>query len=558
MALVECVPNISEGRDRAIIDAVTAEIDRTEGCTLLDVDPGQATNRTVITFVGTPDAAVEGAFRLIAKAAELIDMSRHSGEHSRMGATDVCPFVPVSGIAMDECVELAKKLGKRVGEELGIPVYLYEYAAQKDDRHNLATVRAGEYEGLERKLRDPEWAPDFGEPKFNARSGATAISARKFLIAYNVNLNTQDKRLANDIALNIREAGRNKRGANGKFVRDENGVPVKQPGLFKHVKAVGWFIEEYKRAQISINFTDWEASSPHAVFDEIRKQAAERGMRVTGSELVGLVPREAVLAAGRYYLEKQGRSLGVPEALIVESAIQSLGLNDITHFDPAEKIIEYRVSGGPARLAGLTITEFIDEVSTESPAPGGGSVAALCGSMGAALASMVANLTVGKKKYEEHWQPMSDMAEKAQSLKDFFVDMIDRDTKAFTGVLAARRLPGKTKEESKARDAAILVAMKDACHVPLETLEKCLDTIALSQIAADRGNKASISDAAVAASCGEAAAESAWYNVVINLNDIVDDTYTTEMRNHADDVLGQVRTSAEKVHDTVKRELGCA
>lgn len=555
MALVECVPNISEGRDPSIIQSVAAEIGQVEGATLLDVDPGKATNRTVITFVGDPEAVLEGAFRVIAKAAELIDMSRHEGEHPRMGATDVCPFIPVSDITMDECAELARRLGERVGRELGIPVYLYEHAATSPERANLATIRAGEYEGLAKKLQDPHWKPDRGDAKFNARAGATMIGARKFLIAYNVNLNSVNKALAHDIALNIREAGRNMRGANGKFVRGADGKPKNQPGLFKDVKAVGWYIDEYQRAQISINFTDHEVSPIHEVFEEIRKQAAERGMRVTGSELVGLIPKSALVSAGLYYLGRQGASLGVPESRVIETAIQSLGLHDLGAFDPQEKVIEYRVGGGSAALAGMTVSHFVDEVSSESPAPGGGSVAALCGSLGAALSSMVANLTVGKKGYEDHWKTMSDIALEAQALKVFFVDMIDRDTDAFTGVLVARRLPNGTSDEKKSRADAILVAMKDASMVPFATLEACLRAMDLAERSAKHGNSAVLSDAAVGALCAEAAAESAWFNVLINIGDIDDPGFVSDLRAKADNVLESVRKQSKSVRDAVRKAI---
>ncbi len=555
MALVECVPNISEGRDRGVIDAVAGEVERIEGCTLLDVDPGAATNRTVITFVGEPEAALEGAFRLISKASELIDMRTHTGEHPRMGATDVCPFVPVSGITMEECAALARRLAERVGSELGIPVYLYEHAAATEERKNLAAVRAGEYEGLEEKLKDPHWAPDCGEATFNARSGATAIGARKFLIAYNINLNTKEKKLATDIALNIREAGRNKRGPDGKFVRDVNGVPIKKPGLFKHVKAVGWYIEEYKRAQISINFTDWEVSPIHAVFDEVCAQAADRGMRVTGSELVGLVPKAAILRAGIHYLEKQGRSVGLPESEIIETAVQSLGLSDLAPFDPAEKIIEYRVGDRFGVLAAMKVRDFVDEVSTESPAPGGGSVAALCGALCGALCAMVANLTVGKKGYEKAWGDMSALAAQAQQLKDFFLEAIDRDTEAFTAVIEAWRLPKKTDAEKEASEKAVLAAMKAASLVPMETLEKCVDVCALAQRSAAAGNRASVSDAAVGACCAEAAAESAWFNVLINLNEISDKDFVAKSRRDADELLEKVRRDSKRVRDSVRDAL---
>jgi len=555
MALVECVPNISEGRDRAVIDAIVGAAEKA-GVTILDVDPGRATNRTVITFVGSPDQVVEGAFLLIAEAAERIDMRKHAGEHPRMGATDVCPFVPVSGVTMEDCAELARRLGKRVGEELDIPVYLYEYAATAPERKNLAWIRQGEYEGLAENITRPERVPDFGKPVFNARAGATAIGARKFLIAYNINLNTLDKKLAHDIALNIREAGRSARGEDGKILRDEDGNTVKQAGLFPHVKAVGWIIEEYRRAQISINFTDYEVSPPHLVFDEVCKQAAERGMRVTGSELVGLIPKNALLAAGTHYLKKQGRSHGVPEPMLIETAVQSLGLSDLYPFKPEEKIIEYRVAPRMGPLASKTITAFADEVSTESPAPGGGSVAALAGALGAALAAMVANLTVGKKGFESAWDGMADLAAKGQELKDFFLRAIDEDTRAFTAVMDASRLPKKTKDEAAAREKAIEKAMKEAALVPLRTLERTDEVVALAAEAADKGNPASVSDAAVAALCAQNAAEGAWFNVIINLGQIADEAFVRETRRRADEVLDRVRSGSEKVRERVRTILG--
>ena len=379
MRLVECVPNFSEGQNQTIIDAIAASIRDSDGAHLLDVDPGKDTNRTVVTFVADYDYVVQAAFNAIQTASRVIDMSKHKGAHSRMGATDVCPFIPVSGdVTMEDCVALANELGRRVGEELGIPVYLYEYAAKTDERKNLATVRSGEYEGLADKLADPHWKPDYGPATFNPKWGATVIGAREFLIAYNVNLNTRDARLANDIALSIREAGRNKRDKNGKFVRDENGVPIKAPGTLKACKAVGWYIEEYKQAQISINLVNYKITPPHMAFDEAKRQAEERGMRVTGSELVGLIPLEAMIQAGEHYLKLQGRSTGVPEKELIRTAIQSLGLEDISPFDPQQKIIEYRVAE-KTELADSSVRDFLDETSIESPVPGGGSVAALMG-----------------------------------------------------------------------------------------------------------------------------------------------------------------------------------
>ncbi|MFH1681184.1 MAG: glutamate formimidoyltransferase, partial [Candidatus Eisenbacteria bacterium] len=470
-------------------------------------------------------------------------------------ATDVCPFVPVSGITMEECAALARRLGKRVGEELGIPVYLYEFAATTPERKNLAWIRQGEYEGLAENIKKKDRVPDFGKAAFNARSGATAIGARKFLIAYNINLNTLDRKLAHDIALNIREAGRSERDEEGKIVRDASGAAVKKPGLFRDVKAVGWIIEEYRRAQISINFTDYEVSPPHLVFDEVCKQAAERGMRVTGSELVGLIPKDALIQAGVHYLKKQGRSHGVPEPMILETAIQSLGLSDLYPFKPEEKVIEYRVASRMGPLASKTIVDFADEVSTESPAPGGGSVAALVGSLGAALAAMVANLTVGKKGFEDAWDEMSGLAAKGQELKDFFLRAIDEDTRAFTAVMDASRLPKKTEEEQAAREKAVETAMKEAALVPLRTLGRTEEVVALAALAAEKGNPASVSDAAVAALCALSAAEGAWFNVIINLGQIADKAFVEETRARADVILENVRSGSERVREAVRNLL---
>ncbi|HXV13122.1 MAG TPA: glutamate formimidoyltransferase, partial [Candidatus Krumholzibacteria bacterium] len=399
MKIVECVPNFSEGRDRGVIDAIVAAIAGVEGAHVLDVDPGRDTNRTVVTFVAPLERAMEAAYRGVAKAAELIDMSKHHGEHPRMGATDVCPFVPLGTTTMEECVALARALGERVGKELGIPVYLYEFAATHDDRRNLASIREGEYEGLPEKLTHAHWKPDFGPAKFNARSGATVIGARKFLIAYNVNLNTRDKKKASDIAFAIREQGRKRRDEHGRFIRDMNGDFVFDAGTLKACKAVGWYIDEYQRAQVSINLTDFDVTPPHVAFEEVARQAAERGLRATGSELVGLVPLAAMRRAGEFYLEKQGASVGVPEPVLVETAIQSLGLRELGGFDPMQKIIEYRVAND-APLASSSLKQFVDLTSTDAPVPGGGSVAALCGSLAASLTAMVANLTFGKKGYE--------------------------------------------------------------------------------------------------------------------------------------------------------------
>ncbi len=542
MKIVECVPNFSEGRDRSVIDGITGEISDTEGAVLLDVDPGANTNRTVVTLVGTPDAVIEAAFRAIKRASELIDMSRHSGEHPRMGATDVCPFVPVSGVTMDDCAEFARRLGKRVGEELRIPVYLYEYAASTPERRNLADVRAGEYEGLPEKLKDPKWKPDFGPAEFNAKSGATVIGAREFLIAYNINLNTRDRKLVNDIALTIREKGRWQRGEDNKIVRDEGGNKVRQPGMFQNCKAIGWYIDEYNRAQISINFTNYKVTPPHLVFDAVRELAAEKGLRVTGSELVGLIPKAAMLEAGRYYLARQGKSTGVPERDLIDVAVMSLGLSDIVPFDPAEKIVEYRVEKA-GELVSRPVTGFVDEVSIDSAVPGGGSVAALCGALSAALSSMVANLTHGKKGYEEVWEEVVGIAERAQKLKDFFVRAVDRDSQAFDAVLAASSLPKTTDEQEQVREEAIQAASIGAAAVPLEVLRETIPALELARRIAEIGNVNSVSDAGVAAQAALTAAVGAAYNVLINLPGIDDEEFVKNSSAEA----GKLRAQAEKI-----------
>ncbi|MDM7916030.1 MAG: glutamate formimidoyltransferase, partial [Candidatus Eisenbacteria bacterium] len=450
--LVECVPNFSEGRDRTVLDAIAREIEGTEGVRLLDVDPGADTNRTVVTFVGPPEAVAEAAFRAIRCASERIDMRQHKGAHPRMGATDVCPFVPVSGVTMEECAALARTLGERVGRELSIPVYLYENAASRPERRSLANIRAGEYEGLSAKLADPEWKPDFGPAKFHERAGATVIGAREFLIAYNVNLNTRDRRLANEIALEIRETGRLAKDSQGRTILDAEGNPVRKEGMLKAVRAVGWTIEEYGRAQVSINLLDFHTTPVHEAFEACVEVGRRLGLRVTGSELVGLIPLEAVRMAGRYYLARQGKSTGVPDSELVHIAVRSLGLDEISPFDPAKKIIEYRVREGQKFLVDRTVRGLVDELSTDSPAPGGGSVAALCGSLAAALAAMVANLTIGKKGFEDAREEMNRIAVEGQRLKDLYLEEIDRDSNAFDAVMAANRLPKKTPEEQAKRE----------------------------------------------------------------------------------------------------------
>lgn len=557
MRLVECVPNFSEGRDRGVIDQITAEFDNAQGVELVDVDPGEATNRTVVTVIGRPEPMVEAAFRAIKRAAELIDMRKHEGAHPRMGATDVCPFVPVSGITMEECAELAQRLGKRVGEELGIWVYLYDQAARKEEWRNLANVRQGEYEGLKDRVGDPNWKPDFGPQAVNERAGATAIGAREFLIAYNISLNTRDKVYASDIASNIRERGRVKRQGDidpfyikGDIVLDDKGNKVYLPGKFQHCRAVGWYIEEYGRAQISINLTNYKVTPPHIVLEEARKQAKERGLVVTGSEVVGLIPLQAMLVAGRYYLDKQLKSPGVPEVQIVETAIQSMGLRDVAPFDPAKKIVEYRFRK-KGRLVSMDQREFANELSTDSPAPGGGSVAALAGALSAALTAMVSNLTFNKKGYQEVNAEMKEIGVKGQKIKEALLEAIDRDTEAFNQVLAAMRAPEEEREK------ALEEANKQATLVPLEVLRLSVQALRIAQVAADKGNRHTVSDAGVAGLMGRAGAEGAFYNVMINLNNMSESDFVTLSRRKAKEYVSQATNLADDISATVRHALSC-
>ncbi len=520
-AIIECVPNFSEGRDMGIIKQITDVIEAVEGVRLLDVDPGKATNRTVVTFVGNPDAVIEAAYQAIKKAGELIDMRKHSGEHPRMGATDVCPLIPVSGITMDETIAYANKLAARVGAETGIPVYLYEYAAKADYRRNLADIRSGEYEGLAAKMMKPEWKPDYGPATFNAQSGATVIGARDFLIAYNVNLNTTSTRRANAVAFDIREKGRQKKDELGKVVKDANGEPVWEPGLLKCVKAIGWYIEEYGVAQISINLTNMHITPLHKVFDTACERAAARGMRVTGSELVGLVPLQAMLDAGRYFLAKQQRSVGVSEEELVRIAIKSLGLDELGAFDPKKKIIEYRLQDAAAKkLVDMTVTKFVQETASESPAPGGGSISAMCGAMGAALGTMVANLSSHKKGWDARWEEFSIYADKGQQLLKEMLYLVDEDTISFNRIMAAFGLPKVTEEEKAARKAAINAATIYAIQVPFRTMEVALDVMDLAIKMAEIGNPNSVSDAGVGALCARTAVKGCYLNVRINAQDL--------------------------------------
>ncbi len=523
-ALIECVPNFSEGRDLDVIRQITARIESVEGATLLHVDPGKATNRTVVTFAGGPEPVVEAAFRAITTAAQLIDMRQHSGAHPRMGATDVCPLVPISGISMEETAGHARRLAERVGRELGIPVYLYEAAQPNPARRNLATIRAGEYEGLARKMADPAWKPDFGPAEFNPPSGATVIGARDFLVAFNVNLNTTSTRRANAVAFDVRETGRPKREGDpvtGTVVKGPGGEPVMIPGSLKSVKAIGWFIEEYGLAQVSMNLTDLSVTPLHLAFDEVCRRAEVRGLRVTGSELVGLIPLAAMLEAGRYFLRKQQRSVGVSEAELIRIAVASLGLEDLGGFNPEERIIEYRIhQPEQTRLADLSLREFIDETGSESVAPGGGSVAATVGALGAALGTMVANLSAHKRGWDTRWEEFSRWAEQGQRLKDDLVRLVDEDTLAFNRVMAALAMPKDSDAEKTARAAALETANLGALEVPWRVMRSAGGAFPLLRAMADQGNPASASDAGVGALCTRAAIRGAWLNVRTNASGI--------------------------------------
>ncbi|MDP4267796.1 MAG: glutamate formimidoyltransferase, partial [Bacteroidota bacterium] len=517
---IECVPNFSEGKDMNIIKQITDKIEEVEGIKLLDVDPGKATNRTVVTFIGTPDDVIEAAFRAIKKASEVIDMRKHKGEHPRMGATDVCPLIPVANVTMEEAVEYSRKLAERVGNELGIPVYCYEYAAYKDERKNLATIREGEYEGLSNKLAKPEWKPDFGPAKFNPFSGATVIGARDFLVAFNVNLNTTSTRKANSIAFDVRERGRVKREGNsltGKIVKDENGQPLYIPGSLKSVKAIGWFIEEYGIAQISMNLTNVNITPMHIAFEEVCKKADARGIRVTGSELVGLVPLKAMTDAGKYFLRKQKRSLGVSEAEIIKIAVKSLGLDELKPFNPKEKIIEYIIEdNSKKRLIDMNLIEFANETASESPAPGGGSISAYLATLGVSLGTMVANLSSHKRGWDDRWEEFSDWAEKGQTLKDELLMLVDEDTNAFNKIMEAFGLPKTTDHEKAIRKQAIQYATKYAIEVPFKVMQRALETMEILKAMVEKGNPNSVTDAGVGTLCARSAVIGAFLNVKIN------------------------------------------
>jgi glutamate formiminotransferase/formiminotetrahydrofolate cyclodeaminase len=548
MKLIECVPNFSEGVNLDIIKQITDEVESVEGVRLLNVDPGKATNRTVVTFVGEPGAVIEAAFLAIKKAGELIDMSKHKGEHPRMGATDVCPLIPIANITMEETAGYAQKLAKRVGEELGIPAYLYEYAQTNKKRSNLSVIRAGEYEGFFKKIKLPEWKPDFGPTEFDTKRGGTVIGARDFLIAYNVNLNTTSTRRANAIAFDVREAGRT--------VTDEQGNKTNQPGSLKSVKAIGWYIEEYGMAQISMNLTNIGVTPVHIAFDEVCKKAAERGIRVTGSELVGLIPLKSMLDAGKYFLRKQQRSVGVSEKELVRTAILSMGLDELAPFKPEERIIEYLLKDNSAsKLVSMTLTGFADETASESPTPGGGSISAYVGSLGASLATMVANLSSHKKGWDDRWEEFSTWAEKGQYYKDELLKLVDLDTVAFNKIMESFSLPKATDEEKVARDTAIQDATRYAIEIPFKVMQLAHDSLEVIRAMAETGNPNSVTDAGVAALCARTAVLGAFMNVKINASGYKDKAYTEGVISKGKALEKQAITMEQAVIELVNNKI---
>ena len=558
--IIECVPNFSEGRDMNIINQITAEIKSTEGVKLLDVDPGASTNRTVVTFAGEPDAVLEAAFKAVKKATELIDMSKHKGAHPRFGATDVCPLVPVANITMQEVIEYANKLGKRIGDELGIPVYLYEFAAKSEDRRNLANVRAGEYEGLEKKLKDPLWQPDFGPAKFLPKTGAIAVGARNFLVAINYNLNTTSVRRANAIAFDVREKGRPMRKGNpiiGEIVKDENGNTIYIPGTLKATKAIGWFIEEYGIAQVSMNITDISVTPVHIAFDEVSEKARLRGIRVTGAEIVGLIPKSVLIDAGKYFLKKQQRSTGVSEDELIKIAIKSMGLDDLKPFDAQNKVIEFLLAKDePApKLINMTMSEFANETASESPAPGGGSISAYVGALGAALATMVANLSSHKPGWDDKWEEFSNFAEEGQKIKDELVQLLEEDTNAFNKVMDAFGLPKDTDEQKNIRRQAIEEATRYATEIPYRTMKTATMAIPLCKKMAEIGNPNSISDAGVGAICCLTAIKGAYLNVLINVAGLKDKSWADNILSDASHLLETAQNDVEAIYDFVLNKI---
>jgi len=548
MQLIECVPNFSEGSDLALIKQITDEIEAVEGVRLLNVDPGKATNRTVVTMVGTPEAVIEAAFNAIKKAGELIDMSKHKGEHPRMGATDVCPLIPITNISMEETAKYAQQLAKRVGEELKIPVYLYEAAQTDTKRNNLSVIRAGEYEGFFKKIKQPEWKPDFGPAEFDAKRGGTVIGARDFLVAYNVNLNTTSTRRANAIAFDVREAGRNV---------VENGVKVNKPGSLKAVKAIGWFIEEYGVAQISINLTNINVTPVHIAFDEVCKKADARGIRVTGSELVGLIPLNAMLDAGKYFLQKQQRSVGVSEKELIKIAVKSMGLDELGPFDPEKKIIEYMLANeSNNKLVSTTLTDFADETASESPAPGGGSIAAYVGALGISLATMVANLSSHKKGWDERWEEFSDWAAIGQRYKDELLKLVDADTEAFNRIMSAFGLPKGTDEEKASRTQAIQEATGHAIEIPFKVMQIAYASMETIKAMASIGNPNSVSDAGVGALCARSAVMGAFMNVRINAAGYDDKDYVNDIIAKGKDIENKTIELEAEILGVVNGKIG--
>jgi len=520
MKLIECVPNFSEGRDQNFIDNLKLIVDKSDNVNLLDIDPGVDTNRTVLTFIGQPNDVVNVAYKLIEFASNNIDMTKHSGEHPRMGATDVCPLIPLQNITMKECVELSKSLASKIGSKLNIPVFLYEQSSKLNYRENLSDIRSGEYEGMKYKLKEKKWEPDYGPSELNVKSGVTAIGAREFLIAYNVNLNTTDKKIATDIALDIREAGRFKRDKSNNIIRDKSGKGIKKPGKLKYCKAVGWYIDEYKQAQVSINLVNYKITSLHKTFEEIRLQARKRGVRVTGSEIVGLVPKKAIIESGKYYLKKQHKSTGIPESDIINLAVKSLGLNELSSFNPNIKIIDNLITKNTNLLSSLTVDKFTDELSRDSFAPGGGSVSALTGSLGASLTCMVSNLTAGNKKFKNLYNINIKSALKTQNYKDILISLIDEDTIAYNNIVASRRLPKKNKKDQIIRDKEILKATINATNVPLDILKICSKLIKETLTVAENSNPNCISDIGVASHMISSASIGAFYNILINISDL--------------------------------------
>jgi glutamate formiminotransferase / formiminotetrahydrofolate cyclodeaminase len=556
--LIECVPNFSEGSDEKIIRQITDAIKSTDGVSLLDVDPGATTNRTVVTFVGSPDAAVEAAFHGIKKAAELIDMRKHKGAHPRMGATDVCPFIPVSNISWEEAIECANQLGKRVGEELGIPVYLYEKAAKDKTRSNLAVIRAGEYEGFAEKIRKPEWRPDFGPAKLNEKAGATVIGAREFLVAYNVNLNTKSVRRANSVAFDVREQGRFKTEdgtPSGKKVLDAKGEPIREPGMLKHVKAIGWFVKEYGIAQVSMNLTNIDQTPLHVAFDACVESASKRGLRVTGSEVVGMVPKKCLTDAGRYFLRKQKWSEGASEEELIDIAVRSMGLSELKTFDPKEKVIELKIQSNSKSLLKMNLREFCNETLSDSPAPGGGSVAALMGALGASLGGMVANLSAGKRGWEDKLEYFSDWAVKAQKLKDELLALVDEDTAAFNKVMDAFGLPKGSDDEKKARGAAIESATKYAAEIPLKVMETASKSYELLAEMAGKGNPNSISDVGVGICATRACVDGAALNVRINLGQLKDEKFKVALQDKLKKIQANSESQFKKIDQVVQSKI---